>query len=242
MLGRDVFNGLADALFPRDCMVSGVAVDEHAPTRYLSARGYRELHRVQPPCCTSCGSPFYGSMQVSRRCPRCLELEPVFQEGRTLLLARDAGRVLIHTLKYGKGTYVLDDVALILQDTPGFCEFLANSILVPVPLYPKRERLRTYNQSFLLAKCFADAAPGCVVLDALARVRDTPSQTKLSRKARIDNVKNAFALKPGISLNCNNRYIMIDDVFTTGATLDACARVLYGAGVSRIDVATLAHG
>ncbi|MEM8550657.1 MAG: phosphoribosyltransferase family protein, partial [Verrucomicrobiota bacterium] len=78
--------------------------------------------------------------------------------------------------------------------------------------------------------------------DCLLRIRDTASQTRLNRKARTENMRGAFAVKPGHRLNPGRRYLLIDDVFTTGATLNACARALRQAGAEQIDVATLAHG
>jgi predicted amidophosphoribosyltransferase len=80
------------------------------------------------------------------------------------------------------------------------------------------------------------------VSEALLRVRDTPTQTKLNRSQRKRNVKNAFALKPKNSLEHSDRIVLIDDVYTTGATLDACAKVLIDGGFQNVYVATLGHG
>ena len=81
-----------------------------------------------------------------------------------------------------------------------------------------------------------------VAYDCLKRVRNTPTQTKLDRKERQQNVKNAFALKDGTCLDGFDRVVLVDDVYTTGATLDACAKALIDRGVGLVEVATLGHG
>ncbi|MGJ3242670.1 MAG: ComF family protein [Opitutales bacterium] len=231
-----------DFFFPRVCLVTGEAVEPDSPYRFFSHAGARGLYRVEPPACSTCGFPFFGVLAGPRSCPHCQELEPVFGEGRTCLLMRAAGRQLVHVLKYRNGRYLRPDIVAIARHCPGFSEFLAGAVLVPVPLHRNKARRRGYNQSRLIARAWADALPGCQLLDALERVRNTPSQTRLSREKREANVRGAFALQSGVTLTARTRYVLVDDVFTTGATLNACARVLRGAGARAIDVATLGHG
>jgi len=112
-----------------------------------------------------------------------------------------------------------------------------------VPLHPRKLRERRYNQSLLLAECGERVAAGrAVVGELLRRVVDTESQTHYDRAARQKNLKNAFALASGASINPAQRYLLVDDVFTTGSTLNACAAVLRRAGALNLDVVTLGHG
>lgn len=235
------FSGLGDVLFPRDCLVESNTVKD-SPYRYLSLKGRRNLMHARAPQCHTCGFPFFGEMLGSRTCPHCQELEPAFEEGRTLLLARDGGRKLVHELKYHRGRYLMGDIRRLLDERPDFTAFLLDSTLVPVPLFHKRERKRQFNQSQLLAETMAEAAGGLPVENLLTRTRDTPSQTRLNRKQRYENVKNAFALRKQAVLDVCIRYVLVDDVFTTGATLNACAIAMRRAGATRLAVATLAHG
>jgi len=241
VLAKIARSGL-DLLYPRDCLVTGEPVEDDSPCRYLSHKGIDGLFMVKEPCCPTCGFPFFGELLASRICPHCRELEPAFGRGRTLMLARDAGREIIHELKYHNGRYLLPDIRTLIRGQAIFCEHLAGAVLVPVPLFARRLRERGFNQSLLLTKAFAEEAEGASVEELLVRVRDTQTQTRLNRKQRLDNMRGAFAMKKGRVADPQTRYVLVDDVFTTGATLNACARALRRGGAELIDVATLAHG
>lgn len=238
---RDFLLGFRDLLYPRDCLVEQRVVED-SDFDFLSTSGLRGLTHARAPQCHTCGFPYFGEMLSARTCPHCQELEPAFDAGRTLLLARETGRVLVHELKYRQGHYLLPDIRRLLVSRPDFLAFLEGGILVPVPLFHKRERRRRFNQSLVLAQTMAEAAGGLPIEDLLQRTRDTPSQTRLNRKQRYENVKNAFALKENAVLALHQRYILVDDVFTTGATLNACAVAMRRAGATHLAVATLAHG
>ena len=121
-------------------------------------------------------------------------------------------------------------------------DFLIESILVPVPLHPTKERERGYNQSEVIAQFLAQQAMNCEVENLLRRIEFTKTQTQLNREERHKNVKNAFAMASDAVVIPNRNYILVDDVFTTGSTLNACSVVLREAGAKRIKVVTLGHG
>lgn len=203
----------------------------------------RQLFVVCPPHCTTCGHPYYGETGINRRCQHCEALEPEFGEGKTAILLKGPGRSLVHALKYHQGLHVLEDIAAIMTLTPGYAEYLHGAVLVPVPLHAKKLRRRRYNQSRLLADCAVQATAGRArVEELLCRVLHTESQTHYDREARQRNLKNAFALAPGATINPAQRYVLVDDVFTTGSTLNACATVLRRGGALNLDVVTFGHG
>jgi ComF family protein len=138
---------------------------------------------------------------------------------------------------------VLPDMAEVFRRSPGVCALARGAVLVPVPLHARKQRERGFNQSALLAAELARvAADGTRVENLLRRVVDTDSQTHHDRKARQANLKNAFALaRPG-RLNPDQHIILVDDVFTTGSTLNSCAVVLRRAGCLNLDVITFGHG
>lgn len=216
---------------------------EEGDYRHLCAACAGLLHVVRPPHCPTCGHPYFGEMAENRACEHCEALDPVFREGRTAILLQGSGRSLIHALKYHGGLHVLEDVVTAMRRAPGYADWVRGAVLVPVPLHPRKKRERRFNQSLLLAECAAQAADGqAEVRELLLRVVDTQTQTHFDREARRENLKNAFALAPGATLNPARRYLLIDDVFTTGSTLNTCAAVLRRGGALRLDVITFGHG
>ena len=241
-LFKRVARSFADVLFPPVCVGCGGLV-EGGRLRHVCTACVATIHFVEPPHCTTCGSPFFGEVEGERMCPHCEGLHPLYAEGRTLTLFKGPARALIHELKYHKGRHVLADIEEMVRGSPYMTDFLRGAILVPVPLHPRKERERTYNQTALLAEALARAAGGETRVERiLRRVIDTPSQTAFDRKARRLNLKNAFALTRGATITLSSPYILVDDVFTTGSTLNSCADALRRAGVLNLRVVTFGHG
>ncbi|MCX6938327.1 MAG: ComF family protein [Verrucomicrobia bacterium] len=232
----------ADLVFPPSCVHCGDLV-EASPLRMVCVACVPLLVRVEPPCCPCCGHPFFGEASGERLCVHCEGLRPEFGEGRTAVLFRGPARSLVHTLKYRQGLHVLGDMAKIVAANPHVADFLRGAVLVPVPLHGRKERERGYNQASEYVQALVSALGGATRCAAvLARVIDTQTQTSLDRAQRQANLKNAFALAPGVGINPELRYVLIDDVFTTGSTLNACAAVLRRAGALKVDVCTFGHG
>ncbi len=151
-------------------------------------------------------------------------------------------RDMIIDLKYHNGFHVIPELVAMAAQCPGYLDFLDGGILVPVPLHWFRFAGRGYNQSQKLALALAERANGCRVKSILRRTRYTSTQTKLQRKHRVKNMEGAFQVKRNHGLSPHDRIILIDDVFTTGSTLNSCAKALLQKGFQHIDVATLCHG
>lgn len=231
-----------DVFFPRSCVDCGGMV-EAGIYRHLCVPCAGRLHVVRPPACTTCGHPFFGAIDENRLCEHCETLHPRFGEGRTAILLQGSGRSLIHALKYHGGQHVLEDIATTMRRAAGYADHVRGAVLVPVPLHPRKERERRYNQSRLLANCALQAVDGqAEVRELLIRRLDTQTQTHFDRETRRENLKNAFALAPGATINPAHRYLLVDDVFTTGSTLNSCAAVLRRGGALRLDVVTFGHG
>ena len=231
-----------DIIFPRSCVHCGGVVDG-GDYRHLCPLCAKLLLMVQGPHCTTCGHPFFGEMVEGRECEHCEVLVPRFDQGKTAVLLQGAGRSVVHALKYHEGVHVLEDIVGIMRQVPGYAGYVRGAVLVPVPLHVKKEEKRGFNQSHLLAECAVAAADGeAKVQSLLRRVVNTASQTHYDRAARQENLKNAFALAPGATINPGQRYILVDDVFTTGSTLNSCATVLRRGGALSLDVVTFGHG
>ena len=239
--------GLGDVVFPPVCVHCRGLVEETAGAaggfRHLCARCVTKLDYVSPPHCTTCGHPFYGETDGGRLCPHCAELAPAYREGRTAVLLKGPARALVHELKYHRGLHVLRDMEEIFRRSPNVLALARGAALVPVPLHPRKERERGFNQSALLAEALARAAgAGAHVAALLRRTTDTVSQTHHDRRTRQANLKNAFALAGKAALNPALHLVLVDDVFTTGSTLNSCARALRRAGGLNLDVVTFGHG
>jgi ComF family protein len=231
-----------DLVFPRSCVHCSDAI-ENTPYDCICSTCEQEIIACLPPACKTCGYPFFGAVIGPRVCPHCAELEPVFDEGKALFIAKDSARSLLHHLKYKRGFYVLKDLRQMVTSTRHYLQYIQHATLVPVPLHPTKLRERGFNQSEKIATMLASATDGSSqVENLLIRNVYTQTQTRLNHTERHQNVKNAFALAPNTVLIPDKQYILIDDVFTTGSTLNACARILRDAGATRLKVATIGHG
>jgi ComF family protein len=239
----ELAKGAADVVFPPRCVHCLGLVPSGGEFRHVCPACAAQLTFVAPPHCTTCGHPFYGEMAGERLCPHCAGLAPAFREGRTAVLLKGPARALVHELKYHRGLQVLVDVEAIFRRAAHVLELARDAVLVPVPLHARKLRERTYNQSLLIAQALARALGGqATIAELLRRTADTISQTQQDRRARQDNLKNAFALAKGAVISPAASYVLVDDVFTTGSTLNSCARALRRAGGVNLSVVTLGHG
>lgn len=250
-LGRMFLEGVADVVFPPVCVHCRGIVDSETRVgaqgvrrfRHLCAHCVAQVEFVRSPHCTTCGHPFYGAVEGERMCVKCEGLEPAFRQGRTAVIFKGPVRSLVIELKYHRGLHVLSDMTEIFRRSCELVEHVRGAVLVPVPLHPRKARERGYNQAILLAEALASAAGGGTRVESLLRrVLDTRTQTAFDRRTRMANLKNAFALARSAALNPALHYILVDDVFTTGSTLNSCARTLRRAGALSLDVVTFGHG
>jgi len=239
---RVFLRGLSDVVFPPVC-VNCRGLVEDSPYRHVCARCARYLEFARPPFCETCGYPLPGGSAKTESCEHCAGLKPAFGRGRSAVLFRGPARALLVELKYHGGRHVLEDIEEIFRRSPAVIEHVQDAMLVPVPLHPRKHRERGFNQSALLAEALARAAGGGTApVGLLVRRADTPTQTAFDRRSRMDNLKNAFALSPGARLDPRRRYVLVDDVFTTGSTLNGCARLLRRHGGVNLGVVVFAHG
>lgn len=160
-----------------------------------------------------------------------------------MCLAKRTGRQLIHNLKYNHGSYLINDLQSIIRQLPHLEKICQDAIFVPVPLDPTKFRERGFNQSQTIAQVLQKTLKTNIqIQNPLIRTRFTQPQTTLSKEQRKLNIRNAFALDPNIKLDFDKKYILVDDVFTTGSTANACAKVLKKAGIHTIELITLGHG
>ncbi len=232
---------LLETAFPSQCAGCGEPVVESRFSGVCRDCQPR-LQWIEDPKCLTCGFPFFGDTESRTHCMHCEHLKPEFGQGWSIALFRGPLRELIYSLKYNDGLWALRDIRQLARMAPGLEDFAGDAVLVPVPLHPRKLRERGYNQSELLAQELLEVLPRCRLDDLLRRHTDTVSQTQFDRKQRIRNLKNAFSLRQNRAIDPAQRYIIVDDVFTTGSTVNACAAALRRAGARSIDVLTIGHG
>ena len=195
---------------------------------------------IKEPFCTICGIPFGSDRIENHPCEDCLRTKPFFQAAYAPY--RYEGPILdaVHRLKYGEKTFVANSLGLLLAEfvKTRFMP-LGSFLTIPVPLHPKRLRERGFNQSLLLAKHVATGLKGNLDFRSLTRTKYTIPQTTLSRKERRENVQNAFFLRNADAIN-EKRVLLVDDVATTGNTLNQCAKTLMLGGAKAVFCVTLA--
>ncbi len=202
------------------------------------------MSRLRPPLCLVCGAPL-GAADEDERCGHCHAAPPAFDSARAITRYRSGadGSSTVATLlrrhKYGLDQSLGRALAEYLDAAPAL-DAEAYDVVIPVPLHRSRLRWRGFNQAALLGAALARRLNCSLDVASLARVRSTPPQTARDRAQRTRNVRDAFAVRRP-SRVAGRRVLLVDDVMTTGATADECARVLRAAGARRIDVLTLAR-
>jgi ComF family protein len=233
---RRIGRGLVDAVLPPRCLACGETVEE---ADALCGRCWGGITFFAPPWCVCCGLPFPHPMGEDAVCGDCARERRAWDRARAVLRYDKNSRGLVLGLKHADHTHVANAFGRWMYRAGG--EVLAGAdVVVPVPLHWTRLLHRRYNQAALLAHAIRAAGGPPVAVDWVVRRRRTPSQGHLGPTARERNVRGAFALRRGCSV-VRRRVVIVDDVMTTGATADECARVLKRAGAAFVGVLTLAR-
>ena len=207
----------------------------------VCAACWRAIDFIEPPVCAACGFPFEVDAGDGALCGTCLGSRPRYGRARAVMRYDDRSRRLVLGFKHGDRTeaampfarWMLRAGRVLLDDA---------DLIVPVPLHRLRLFVRRYNPSALLAHALGKLGGLAVAPDSLTRRRATPAQAGLNATERAANVRVAFAVNGGkATLVRGKRIVLIDDVMTTGATVNACATALLGAGAGAVDVLTLAR-
>lgn len=221
---RVLANALLDLCYPPHCLVCDQALDQ--PQDLLCDPCWQPLRFSHMHRCRRCSNPLE---KPAASCVNCAAWEPAFRCLWVLAPFSQGMQRSIHLLKYQRARALAEALGACLAQVPEFKAPLAQvDALVPIPLHPSRQRERGYNQSEDIARGLAQALGIPLYTDLLVRRRATSQQAKLDVEARRQNVQGAFAL--GRSVPTGARLCLVDDVVTTGATLDACARTLTQAG------------
>ena len=201
----------------------------------------KKLTRVTTPYCLRCGKPLEADRVRREYCADCIRREHAYVQGRAVFVYRGAIIGSMHRLKYANRRDYAAIYAREAYETYGsWIRRIAPDAILPVPLHPKRRRERGYNQAELIAKALGRLTGIPVESELLLRVVHTQPQKQLNAQERKNNLKNAFQMsKKIVQLE---KVLLIDDIYTTGSTVDAAAEALMGAGVKYVYVLCICIG
>lgn len=219
-----MWKALLEIIFPPMCLLCARRSREKGFCG--ECRAHLEKQRIAAPACLICGTPFPSSKAVDHACGRCLKAQPHFTAARSAF-AYD-GHVLdaIHRFKYAGDTSLARPLA---AEALGALGSSARFLVVPVPLHPQKLRARGFNQSLLIAREISRLTSFPLCYGNLKRARNTHQQVGLKTDERKRNVSGAFTLE-NPALFRGKKALLVDDVMTTGATINECARLLKGSG------------
>jgi ComF family protein len=253
IVARTVLNDLVATLFPADCRTCNKPLLRASLSPVCDAC-LSKIKFQSMTLCWRCGEAlgmesdrFAGQFQAADLlCTPCRIAPPQFERAAAFSVYADELRAMVHLLKYDRIRAMAKPLGAMLAQAVETLKLAGEVTVIAVPLYPAKERQRGYNQSGLLADEAASTLrnEASLVLRVehglLHRVRDTESQFELTPHARRTNLRGAFAVQEGASL-AGRTVLLVDDIYTTGATARECARVLRRAGAERVFVATLAR-
>ncbi|MEW5802620.1 MAG: ComF family protein [bacterium] len=234
-----------EMLFPAHCSICRVQLGWRT-LRPVCASCWGDVRLIAKPICSRCGSPFAGNVNQAvsgtKTCDLCRENPPAFSQARSIFSYEGTIRHLIHSFKYqGKvriGEFLGRSMVAHWEQDP---DLPGVECIVPVPIGVKKLRHREFNQSFILARAIGKFLKVPVYPFALRRIREVAPQMKLSRQERWQNIHDAFGMREG-HRTPGKKILLVDDVFTTGATATECSRILMQCGAAEeVRVLTLAR-
>lgn len=229
-------NVILDVLFPPKCIICGKIISQDG---CLCFTCWGKIDFITFPYCSCCGVPFSYEIEEDLICGKCILKKPKYDKAVAVFVYNKYSNDIIHKFKYNDCSYAAKTLSnwmvregkKLISDT---------DLIIPVPLHKLRLMTRFYNQAALLAKFISKNTKIKCDFKSLKRVKNTKQQFGLTLKQRAKNVRNAFFIPEQFKENIKGKNILlVDDVMTTGATINACSYVLKKAGAKKVYVLTL---
>lgn len=236
---KQFISALLDVILPPVCHICHSFIP-NAEKLHICPGCREKLPQITSPICSICGIPF-NCAGGDHCCSACLTDPPHYDSARAALLYDGAVRDMIHSFKYNRRRHLCQPLSLLaIERMSDFLHECKTDIIVPVPLHRTRLRQRGFNQAVLLGSKMSRGLGIPMLPDVLARTRKTEPQVELSASERRLNVKDAFSVKKHQMLT-GKRIMLLDDVITTGSTMNECAKELKKAGAEIVIALTIAR-
>ena len=237
---RELVSAISNIIFPPQCLACAEMLDPQVKSVFCSSC-LPKIRFISGSICPVCGIAFFNSPAENHICGNCLTARPHFARARAVASFETVIMDTIHKFKYGRNVVIGDGLGSFMASFsfPDF-DFVEYSLIIPVPLNIKKLRERRFNQSLLLARALGKKHRIPVNFSLLKRHKFTLTQTGFNRAEREKNIKGAFIITDKKKIAGKN-IILVDDVYTTGATVNECSKMLKKCGAKDIAVLTLAR-
>jgi len=237
-----IINNLLELLFPSNiyCVSCRSIIDKTRPYA-LCDECMASFRWANDKTCEKCGKILQENY-VHDTCIDCRETDHEFTKGYTCVQYGVKERELLLAFKYGGQSFIGEKIAEVMADRI-LPECLEIDLLIPVPMFKAKEKKRGYNQAGVIAKCLSKKLELPCLEGVLLRTENTPAMSGLTSFERRINMENAFCLSQGVADEVKGkRILLVDDIYTTGSTVSACAKVLMNQGACEVRVITFAAG
>ncbi len=238
---RNYFDTLLNFIYPRNiyCILCGVPIEREEKFS-LCSPCKSEVMFLRGRVCDKCGKPL-DELYIPNRCPQCTNREFYFTKAFSCVEYDENTKKIVYGLKYNGLRYFSYHISEIMGEHLTLLVNTNFDLIIPVPLHKNKERKRSFNQSFLIAKYLGRILDKPIDRKSLVRIKDTLEQNKLSKEERIENLRKAFEISENHNIIDKN-ILLVDDVFTTGETANQCSKTLIENGAKEIHVITFATG
>ncbi|MFC1862862.1 ComF family protein [Thermodesulfobacteriota bacterium] len=232
---KNIFSGLVDIIYPVRCHACQKFLEENEQGGLaICSDCLKSFVRITSPFCSVCRTPFISRTGENHHCENCLRKRPQYEALGAPFLYEGVLMGIIHQFKYSGKSHYADSLGHLLASFAR--QWLIDPehyLMMPVPLHPKKLRQRGFNQSLLLARIVSSIFNAELDFLSLKRIKYSIAQTGLSKKERIKNVRKAFEYTGDIDIK-DRTIVLVDDVATTGSTLNECARILKKSGCKKV--------
>lgn len=227
-------NQIFNILFPPRCLCCNKIV---ATIGVFCSKCWQDIEFINNPNCYICSHPFEYDIGKNALCISCIKDKPTYSKAFVVFKYDNHSNKIIHKLKYSDCTYLAPYLANFMYRSLNYSKF---DFIAPIPVHKRKLLTRMYNQSLLLAKCLSKLSSINLIPDLLLKVKNTKPQSSLNKKDRRKNVISAYVFNKEYKKLINGKTILlIDDVITTGATINYCSKLLLNANAKDVQISAI---